>query len=570
MRSGPGAGSRLRRWVVRARAHGDRVVGWLIVALAAAACVGALALHLEIGLNNDNQVLLYETQLWLQGRDLYASLVAPSLPMIFMLYAPPVGATLATGLPVTLGFDAWTICLIGLSLSLCHHILERHPRSPDRLIRCLILSLIAVCLVILPLRDNVFGERDHLFVVLATPYLLRLSPHCAATPLGRGARVLIGLSAFLGLGIRPYYLAIFGMQQAYWIFRERSLWRVPCGFETGLVVAAYGAYWLAIAVAAPEYPLTILPMAWATYSAISPPIAHRYGTVLRIWETILCLPLVFSTSLLFTRSRPGPRSLGYLLFLNLGASVSGFAGGWHYAYYPLYVLAFAFAACVIAALLASFRDRWGHARLLSVGWLLAAVILSVVPVYTRLFAPALERGALDLRMQRQSGWPLGHQRIHRDIRRFFERHLGSVPNPHFMLLGNGAWDSNLVNLDSSRTSVSRFHVLWPLPAVVAALGKPEPDGRVVRVAQYLNRSVTEDLQGNRPEMVFVERSVAMWGLPDSFDVLGFFLGHPPFAEAWRDYTLVEKIDRCSLMPVLCAFDVYYRSDRVGPAASRDP
>ena len=126
-------------------------------------------------------------------------------------------APASRGLSWELGFDLWTTTLIAASLLLCHHILSCRPGPRDRLARSLLLSLIAAGLVILPLRDNVFGDRDHLFAVLFTPYLLLLSPYGEAAAAGRRSRLLIGACAAIGLGIKPYFLAIWGMQQLYWM-----------------------------------------------------------------------------------------------------------------------------------------------------------------------------------------------------------------------------------------------------------------------------------------------------------------------------------------------------------------
>ncbi len=542
--------------------NAPRIAGWLAVGLAIAACGAALGLHFEIGLNSDNQLYLQQTQRWLQGRPLYTALVIPSPPMIFALYAPLAGANLVGGLPWALGFDLWTSCLLAASLLLCHHILQCRPAPRDRLLLSLILSLLAAGLVILPLRDNVFGDRDHLFAVLFIPYLLRLSPYGASASLGRRSRVGIALFAAIALCIKPHFLAIWGMQQLYWMFQERSPWRVLQRLETQIVAATLCAYGVAIWLLAPAYVNTVAPMAWASYPAISPPFAHREATIVRAWTTILALPLVCCAGLLPRWSLPAHRNISYCLCLCVGASVSGFAGGWHYAYYPLYLFAFAFAACVIAGLLAAARAHWPASRALAGCFLLAALGLLLMPVATQLFEPARERGMVDVDHQRRTGWPRGQQRTPAGVESFLTRHLSGVAPTRFLLLGNGMWDSRLAGFDPSRISVSRFYSLWPLPALVAAENDPERAASSEWIRDYLLDATAEDLREARPDIVIVERSLWMWGLPRSFDVLGFFLRHPPFARAWRDYALVERIDVCTQWPNFCAFDVYARKSPI--------
>ncbi len=540
----------------------SRLAGWLLVGLAVAACAGAMAWHFQIGLNSDNQLHLQQTQRWLQGRTLYTALLMPSPPMIFALYAPVAGANLAGGLSIGLGFDLWTSALLAASLLLCRQVLVSIPSLRDRLVRSLILALIAAGLVILPLRDNVFGDRDHLFALLFAPYLLLQSPSGASASLSRRLRGSIGLLAALGLGIKPYFLAIWGMQQLYWMLRERSPWRVLRRFETQIAAAALVAYAISISWLAPSYARVVAPMAWASYPAISPPASVRLATIAGIWTWILAFPLAGWGGLWLRGARPAQCDATYLLCLCVGASVSGFAGGWHYAYYPLYALAFAFGASVIGGQLAATHDFWPASRWRAVGCLLAGLFLVVMPVYTQLFEPARERGAIDLEQQRSTGWPRGHQRAPIGVEQFFARHLGVVAQPRFLLLGNGMWDSRLSNFDPARTSTSRFYALWPLPALVAARSDPERAARMQWIERYLLDAVTKDLSQQKPDVVFVERSLWMWGLPRSFDVLGFFARDPGFARAWRDYTFVEKVDACGLWPNFCAFDAFYRKDLI--------
>jgi len=534
-----------------------RIAGWLGLGLAAAACAGCWWLQFQIGLNSDNQLYLAQTLRWLEGRSLYTTLMMPSPPLIFALYAPIAAAQLALGIPIPLGFDLWTSGLLAVSLLLCHHILVSTPALRDPLARAAVLVAIAAGLVILPLRDDVFGDRDHLFAVLCVPYLLRESPTGATAPLGRGARAAIGLLAAAGIGIRPYFLAIWGAQQLHLALRERSAFAGLRRFETQVVLAALAAYALATVTLTPGYLSSVAPMAWASYPAISPPAQHRWATLVSAWTGILALPLAGWLALLPRGPRPATRDASYLLLACVGASVSSFAGGWYYAWYPLYLLAFAFALCTVAGLFAAAHDFWPAARPRAAACALAGTLVLTLPVAVQLFEPARERGASDLFYTRNSGWPRGHQRAPLAVEQFLERHLDAVPRPRFLLLGNGMWDARLAGFDRSRTSVARFYALWPLPALVAARGDREQTGRMQWIERALLDGVTQDLGEGQPDLVIVERSLHMWGLPRSFDVLGFFQRDPEFARAFRAYSLVDRIDACGQWPTFCAFDVYH-------------
>jgi hypothetical protein len=122
-----------------------------------------------------------------------------------------------------------------------------------------------------------FGQREHLLLIFVIPYLL-----------ARGSnreRMLLGLWAFLGVGLKPYFLLVVGLPALVEAWRNwRSL------FETQKLAlgGACAAYVIASYFFYPTYFREIIPQAAAAYSAYgrpSPPL-------LTVFQTLVIIPFI--------------------------------------------------------------------------------------------------------------------------------------------------------------------------------------------------------------------------------------------------------------------------------------
>jgi len=121
-----------------------------------------------------------------------------------------------------------------------------------------------------------FGQREHLLLIFVAPYLLARGP--------RWERVLMGVWAFLGVGLKPYFLLVIILPAAVEAWRNRSS---VFDAQKVTLAACCVLYVVATYLLYPVYFREIVPLGAATYFA--------YGASLPpliIFETVVILAFI--------------------------------------------------------------------------------------------------------------------------------------------------------------------------------------------------------------------------------------------------------------------------------------
>ena len=313
--------------------------------------------------NHDAAAVLQFSQRWLAGEGLYTGLIDVNPPLIFILNLLP--AAIAAQTPIS-AIVALRLCVLGYGL-LCWRLawLARDNHAEGGVERAF-LDVVPPLFLLAAGYD--FGQREHLMVLAAWPYLLTAGRRCAGqAPRGRMA---IALIAALGFALKPHFLAIPALVECAVLFAAYLrqpripsaivLWlRTP---EPWILVLVWAAYLALIAVAFSAYLSDVVPLARATYLGIG-------GFTL--WQLLILPRLAAANALLlpllvlaFVRparrfTEPGgalPRLLGLAALAALAAALAQHKG-WSYHIVPI-----EFFACALAGLLAaSWLDRIGAA-----------------------------------------------------------------------------------------------------------------------------------------------------------------------------------------------------------------
>jgi len=230
-----------------------------LVLMAVLAC--AAVLYPQHSLNHDTSWYLVATRKWLDGATLYRDIMEINPPLAFYLTAPAVFLSKAMGVDSTPVF-CWMLlgCIAG-SLLWVKSILDRQQdlSEPERF---LLLSGFAAMMLLVPMFW--FGEREHLMLVFSAPYF------CAAMVRSRKAsfieEIALGLIAFLGLGLKPYFLLAPLVLALVSTWRERN-WRPILSVPNVTLGIACTAYLLATAALYPDYLGTVVPLGRLAYGA---------------------------------------------------------------------------------------------------------------------------------------------------------------------------------------------------------------------------------------------------------------------------------------------------------------
>ena len=169
---------------------------------------------------SDTAFLLYAAERVLDGARLYLDVVEINPPLIVALNLPAVLLARPFGVSDIAIYRALvTLALLG-ALAFADWSLRRalEPGS-DRLRRRLVLVL-AFALFLAP--GNDFGQREHLLVGLALPWVLLAVGRVSGRPAPAGPALAAGVLAGLGLALKPHFLLVWAAVEGYAAWRLRA------------------------------------------------------------------------------------------------------------------------------------------------------------------------------------------------------------------------------------------------------------------------------------------------------------------------------------------------------------
>ena len=489
------------------------------MAVAAALVAIGLVPVLSWGGNLDAAWYLYVAQRVLAGAHLYRDIIEINPPLIVALSIPPAWLAHALGvLDLTvynLATAALALAVVAFAARLLTRLGEDGPgRAGPRRI------LILLCLAALfPMAAADFGQREHLLLALVLPYLCLSAVRAEGRSASRAQAVSAGVMAAVGLALKPFYLPLWAVVEAYLILGRRAgpPWRRA---ETVTIAATLLAYGLAVVLCAPGY-VTLAERLGPVYTAL------LRESPLRILATPDgVLPLLAALAMVATPTAAGWRGLRDVMVVAVLTSLAAVLlqqKGWSYHYYP--ARAESLVALGVALLSAAHapipRVRAAAARLPA---LVLAAGLAVVLVQRG--REAWAEGEYERVVIRGELAPL--------VRRYApgQAILGLTvsPTPAFPL----------VNFTGARWAL-RFPSLWMIPALHAR-GQwiaPTPGGpaRLGPEQRYLVTAVTDDFLAWRPALLF--QYAPPWGAPD---LVGYFAAADPrFAAALAAYHAIGVV-----------------------------
>lgn len=469
----------------------------------------ALYLQLQVYPNHDVAWVLWGTREMLHGSTWGQDIIEPNPPLAWYLAMPAAWLSGALGTPIAATFQVLVACVAICSLCAFDN-LTRHATGRHGFSDVLPTLIAALFLLVLPYRD--FGQREHLMLIAALPYLA-----LCAVRFGTGSKVstatavMIGFVAGLGFALKPYFLAvpllveILGVvisQQASSIFRLETI-------TIGIVVAIYGIF---VMTFTPEYVSEVVPLARAIYWSFDLPLT---GLVTSISLQILAVLLVAVLS----------ASVDEKLPLVFGVATLGFAVSYlfqqkGYSYHLLPVTAgssIAVAAMISGSVISKSRR-------------LATMFLLIV----MLLNPVL----LTLSWWRMSG-PGGSAAIaQKRMIDVIDRYAG---RGGFMVIAVHPRPAFPTALYTTAHHVSRTNSQWFLPAVAQL--RNGRSGAVPNAKEIAEREAKEfvlhDLAQN-PSLVILDTDAARHTVgPKEFDILAFYAEDPRFRDVWRHYREVE-------------------------------
>jgi len=491
-----------------------------IVALGAAAEFATFA-------RTDIAFMLYAAERVLGCARLYVDVVEINPPLVIALNLPAVLLARVLGVSDILAYRALTIATLAGALGFANWSLRwiLDP-SGDTLRRRLVLVLaFALFLAV----GNDFGQREHLLVALALPYVLLAVGRVGGRAAPARPAVAAGVLAGIGLALKPHFLLVWAAVEGYAVWRLRA--RRPSHEASG-VAAFLAAYLAGVALLTPQYFRLVQLLGPAYFGFGHDPFLHVLVTAP---GAAACYLALLACAAL--RREAKHSDLWTVLLVALAASfVAGAAQqkGWGYHFYPSGV----FALALLALAVLDVRRP---------------LVRPVKQVYAAVALAALGTGVL-------SSVGMGMSRVrHHDPVRERERaqveELMAALRRHepaggslYMLSYTIESGFPLVNYSGVRWA-SRLPCLWIIEAVYQdQLHAPSPlrfhrRDQMGPAERYLSDAVYEDLTRYRPDILMVLRHAR--DSPENairrVDYVAYFERDARIAEVLRRYRLAEEV-----------------------------
>ncbi len=457
-------------------------------------------------LNHDASWYLIATDRFLDGADLYTEIFEINPPLAFYLTVPPVAAARTFGSDPTTAYFLYCVAIGLLSSLWTLHILGKAD-LPNRDRRALFYAII-VAQFVLPIAE--FGQREHLMLLLAMPFFISQIFRSRLPRPGTSEQIALGITASLGLLLKPYFLLIPAAIGLMRLWQERDL-KI---FVDPAYLALAGAtilYLTFIVVAQTAYLALVIPMAIHVYDAYGMDAA---GVVSR--PELLGLALM--AIVIWRSGLVSGKGLQVLVAASIGAAMAYLFQfkGWNYHILPLSAFLLVGAAWVAVSRLETIRRD-------------ALVAVSIALLVITTLGVQLVRGPYES-----------------PTKTSFEQSVGSE-DQSILILSTNVWASFPFVNEVSGKWASRYPAQWLIPGAYNRLAQGDCGSEGVAcselegVLDFARNSIIEDIEQFQPDLIFVdEREEKSYFRSLDFDYFEFLAADARFEEIRPCYERVGE------------------------------
>lgn len=457
--------------------------------------------YASFSLNHDSSWYLVATRMFLDGGTLYRDIVEINPPLAFYLTAPALLLADFTGLTETTAFFLYVSALGGISVTWVYLMLRRTSIEPAA--RLLFTACAFVACFLIAVQD--FGQREHFMLIFAMPYFTYLFFRDDLPSLGEIEQSALGLFAFFGLGLKPYFLLVpAGIVLASWLRTRRyGEFLNLANVSLGIALVSYLAF---ILLVHPLYLDEIVPEASLVYGAFR-------GEPLTVLRQLELIGVIAAVGLAIACHRQLDRPAMAIIGAMIGALASYLIQfkGWNYQIVQVAFFTFLGASWITHCARQSVREHvlLGVTALIAIGFSLCLQVLGrpYTSRTTEAFAPFVERAG----------------------------------TPVLVLSSNVSAAFPFINEVGAQWT-SRYPTQWLLPGAISLLATTDCANPSERCGGYRDivaetrTRMVEDFVKGRPAVVFIDDRPKKSYFGDTpFDYEEFLLADPAFAELWAGY-----------------------------------
>ena len=471
----------------------------------------AYFLQTKIIFSPDVGYLLLAANQMLAGGHYAKTFFETNPPMILYLYFPVCLFTHSTAISIFTVFRLYIISLSLMSAGLSFFLLKKLLKKQEKVLFYFLFYTLLFITLFLPL---IFGQREHLLLILMLPYLFSAALALEKKTISRPLAFFIGLLAGLGFAIKPFFLTVPVLIEAYFILKQRNLlaW---VRTESIVIFCVLVSYSISIVLFQPEYIHIINPLLFRYYF---PGAQDPWHLFIALPNVLFCFSMIISYC--FIKKYDRYPMLGNVLFLALIGMVIAFLiprAPWYYHVLPAFGLGILLLVYMTSQAISGF---------------LSFYLVSVIEIMI-LFLPLHNcYQFIDYIHQIENRVPSTQ------INTYFSQHKILPINRSISCFGIRTIDCfPLVYLTKSHYS-SRYPAFWWFIGLRALEKKNQP---VARDKNYFMTIIATDLTQNHTQLVLINEKEFKKIENNQFDIVHYLSENKNFREAWRHYQYLMTV-----------------------------
>lgn len=479
-------------------------------------CILAFCIQQKIRIMHDVAIAATISSQMLDGQTYAKDIFDPNPPMIFYLLMPAILMAKYLGIKALVALHVYLITLISISTITSFFLLKKILYPSVWLTGLMTISL-AIILLFLPV--EVFGQREHIYLMLIIPYIFLAVARLENVPISTGLSIFIGIMAGLGFSIKPFFLPTLGLIECLFMYRSRR-WFGWVRIESLIVCAIIVFYFLSVLIAYPTYWQTVLPMWMPFYRAIVQP---WYSILLNLYFIFCCVVMVFAYYSLKNGQQATLKTV--LLLSILGNLISYLVPrvAWYYHILPAFSFAFLCCILLIGELLESLRTFFkGKLEWCCIGFLVVAILLLPLTRIVSGTKVAIRDFYEDASLNQLITYVNEHKNIHSFVSFSVIHHLYVLE-----------YYTNIKQVGS----FSFFVWEWEphlLPSVASNALRE-------KIMPYAMEVIKYDLNDKKPQWIIVDSSSTLKYLNEHIDYVKAYSSYDVFKDAFSQYSLIKTI-----------------------------
>ena len=504
---------------------------WLLFFLFVASSCLAYFLQLQFLINNDASWLMHLARAILHGQKYAKNFFEINPPLSILIYLPEVFIEKIMPVSHKTGLRIYIFFLATLSFLICYFLSEKFfTQKQSHLFMYFLLMLITIFLI-LPL--DTFGQREHILLILTTPYFLLAIDRVKNKSVHFLLGALVGILAGIGFSIQPYFFTAFILVEGYLVCCRKNIFAF-LRMETTCIVLFVIFYVGLLLLFFKSYLSTVMPILLTLYYKN---FSYDFIYVMLMPQVFFC---IFVYILYFLRRKESEnKSINDILMLSsVGYILAYFfqKTAWYYHILPACSMALLLLSILIFDVIKKFKIK----KMIDSSSI--AVIFIIMYFLSSFVSDIAEQAIAD-------------KKTLSSLVYFLQKNMRQQP---VAILSIYTYPNSMLSETNAGFLLPYAELLWMRSyynkKIFHSLSQAEKNQ-----ANYFTKMLSKCIMNNKPKLIFIDNTAYFKSnnemYNDRVNIIAILTKNKGFLAAWKPYHYYKTIN----VKDGYEFDVYQRS-----------